>query len=116
MNDSFNQVATLLSDQRKKMAQIVSLLGAFNFDVGMAFEDVKLRRIYNELVKRFALVAETAGGGAGNIFYDSITNASFEETLQKKFQYDLESIIVFGKYYGDLSMLYKNKAENLQIV
>lgn len=100
----------------KKFAKVVSLLGAFNYEVGLMMEKDKLNEIYLELIKRFALVAETAAEGAGSLFLETINQTPYEKILKKSFEYNLESIIVYGKKFNQLLPKDRAHVKDLQII
>lgn len=102
--------------EKQKFAKVVSLLGAFNYDVGFMMGEKRLNEIHSELIKRFALVAETAKVGTGRLFLDVINNTSYENMMKKDFEHNLESVIVFGKTYMELSEHDKEHAKDLQIL
>jgi len=102
--------------QLKKETALVSLLGAFNYDVGMSMEPGQLHQVYQQLVKRLALVAEAAVTGGGEQLFRLVTRLGKDELLDREGMMPLfEAVLLFGKPYGDLTAEQRQVAGQYQL-
>ena len=68
---------SLAAEQRQRESLLIAALGAFNYDVGMDrvhLTDTRLHRIFQETIKRLAIVAEQARPGAGTLLFKLVSD------------------------------------------
>lgn len=109
--------APLSMDQLEKEIEFVSLLGAFNREVGRSMSTTTLHRFYRQLVKRLALVAESAKSGGGALLYKLVASLTAQELSgdREKVLPRFESLFLYGILYENLDGNQRALANEFQL-
>jgi len=94
-------------------AEIVNALGAFDTKTFLDFPNEKQNEVYSRLIKRIAIIVESIhGSGKGELVFQVIDEASSREELELQ----VESLLLFGKTFQELSEEEKEIARRLEAV
>lgn len=107
---------TLTPLHRALEVAIIANLGAFNTAVGESLSDGDLHAIYARLIKRLALVAESARTGAGQgllAFLGSLTADDFQ--VREQILSQVESWLVYGMPYDQLDEAGRAEADKFEV-
>lgn len=111
------KVVVLTPAMLEKEAALVALLGAFNFEVALSLEPAQLHQVYTQLVKRLALVAETAAAGGGEHLFHLVARLSAESLRRPKLEVmpEFEAVLLFGRPLVQLDEAQRKMAAEAQI-
>lgn len=110
------EVVMLSLAEFEREAAFVALIGAFNYDVSMSMDPTDLHFVFQQLVKRLALVAESAATGGGAELFKLTARLTKNELLDaKSVMPQFEAILLYGKPYDQLSPADRLVADQFQI-